>query len=153
MKWQPIVLVLAIAGIASHSAAGDEIDDKILHAYTEAPNVATEIKSFGEQGYVDRGARSMLVSTSCGVAGCSYEYLVVHLFSYGGANPQDRSILARVHANTLGMNPKVELVELTPKQEPPVSEGVPAPNQKLRVIGESPAPTPKISAEPPESNP
>src|SRR6266581_4900596 len=134
MQWQRIVLVVVTAGIVQssnlltvlHCAADEKSDDKILHAYMEAPDVATAIENYRKHGYADRSARSMLVSTSCGVAGCSYEYLVVHLFSYGGTNLQDRSILARVRGTTFG-GPRVEVVELTPKRELPVSEGSPAP--------------------------
>jgi hypothetical protein len=152
MKRQRIVLAVVVAAIvqalmllaAPHLAAEEEGDDTILDAYMKAPEVAAAIESFREDGYADRGARSMLVSSVCGVAGCSHEYLVVHLFSYGGTNPQDRSILARVNRMTFG-DPRVEIVVLTPKREPP--------HIKPRVLDKRPAPRPQGSEEPREPQP
>lgn len=161
MKWQRCVLVLIVAGIvpasifltASQGVADADLNDEILHAYMEAPDIATEIENLRSHGYRDGGAHTMLVSGSCGVAGCSYEYLVVQVFSSSGTNPQTNSILARVHGGPLGKVGRVERVELRPKPELPVIEGDPAANQKLRVINTSSARSPKMSAEPLEQNP
>ena len=165
MKWRRVALVLITAGIvlsamplsAHHSATGDTSEEKIVQAYMEAPGVARAMESYLEDGYVDRGARSMYVWGSCGFAGCSHEYLVVHLFSSGGTNPQDRSILARVYGTSFG-KPIVELVEITPNQEgrEPRLGGKdkhPAPHPQLQGVEKHPPPPPKGSTELSEEDP
>ena len=84
MKWRRQVFASFTAGMVvasifltvSRSAAANEIDE-ILRAYMRAPDVATEIGNYRKEGYQDHDARGMEVSGSCGVAGCSVEYLVV----------------------------------------------------------------------------
>jgi hypothetical protein len=146
MKWPRLVRMSVIAGIvpasmflfAYRGEADDKEDSEILQAYMAVPEFAAERDSLRSHGYVDYGARTMLVSGSCGVAGCYYEYLVVHLFSHAGTNPQSRSILARVRGGPRGEVGRVERVELKETREQPVGEGESAPDRKFRVVPTAP---------------
>ena len=120
-----IVLVLVAMSLAqgavstggSGGAGDDACAEAILRAYKEAPEVVSLIEGFTKHGYHDGGIRCVLVHGSCGVAGCAYQALVVHQFSYAGTNPQDRSILARVSGMAPLERPRVELVEIVPVQD------------------------------------
>jgi hypothetical protein len=131
----------------SRSTADEELDE-IVRAYKADPAVATEIESNLNDGYRDRDARAVVVSGSCGVAGCSVEFLVVHLFSTPGVNPQTKSILARVRAFKATGKPTVELVELGPKPRAASGDGRAPSGGKIRVIGAVPTPTPDMPAAP-----
>jgi hypothetical protein len=130
MRWHRIALALiAIVTVSASVPLGvsNDVDDaiaqKILRAYKEAPRIAEEIEHYRKAGYEDRGARCLEVSGSCGVAGCSAAFLVVHLCSTDGGNTQTISILARVTGLMPPNNLKVERVELRARSEAPAGNG------------------------------
>lgn len=138
--------MLAIISMACQNAIA-ATQEAIIEAFKRDKAVQAEIQKVKERTGVSQEEIQVVgLGGLCGVAGCSFRYLVVMGLRRGGVNSESGSVLATVTGHN-GIIGKVTLVELKPKNlpEPKAETKFPSPELEIKIERKlPPLPTPPL---------
>jgi hypothetical protein len=114
-----IVAIVAVLTVGATTKAAEKKD--FIERFKSSPEVEKALESLKSEGFYSHDVpEALIVSGSCGVAGCSSTALVVQVVQTRGVNPQTRHVAALVETLVpSGKTDQVTLIQLSPCPKTP----------------------------------